>query len=154
MWRALIPLLLLAGCTQPNGPAGEGAPDAPRADGLPENYEVTGEVVAQGDPVIVASGAPCSTPGSQCARYPFTLNESAEVLAFLTWTLAANDFDLYIFAEGAPTSSEGTNAGPSAQTSASVAEILPPGEYEVVVVPFFVGRDTYTLAVEFAPTAA
>lgn len=146
--RIALPLvILLAGCA--GAPAGDAQPDAPAS--LPPPFEDAREVVGSGDVLVLAGEDLCATPSAQCVRYPFDLATDALVTAELTWTLAASDFDVYIFVGGEPSSLEGSNVAPDGATAARADQQLVPGAYEVVVVPAAVARDTYALRVTFAP---
>ena len=147
----VAPALALAGCTTGDGGATP-TPTTP-ADGggaatLPPPIEDSQQVTGSADPLNFASGVPCETPSSQCFRYPFTLNATAAIDATLTWTVPANDFDLYVFKDGAPFEQDG--ATPPG-TEESVQAALDAGEYEVVVVAWGVSQDTFTLSATFAP---
>lgn len=118
---------------------------------LPAPINDTKQVTGSADPGNLAPGGqPCTTPSSKCYRYPFQLNSTASITASLTWTVAASDFDLYVFTEGAPHPDSPAVGNPPG-TSETVEMELEPGEYEVVVVAWGVAQDTYTLSATFAP---
>lgn len=153
-----LPLLLafvltLAGCMGPGGDAPGDANDTTQPDGemasLPPPIEVTQDVSGSADPGSSIAGPPCSTPSAQCFRYPFALNASALVSASLTWSVPANDFDLYIFSDGEPITDQGGSPPPG--TSESFDVELDAGGYELVVSAYAVGQDTFTLNATFAP---
>ena len=119
--------------------------------GLPAPISDSKQVTGSADPGTLApGGVPCATPSSQCFRYPFQLNSTANVTAALSWTVPASDFDLYVFQDGAPHPDSPAVSNPPG-TSETVKLTLEPGEYEVVVVAWGVAQDTYTLEATFAP---
>lgn len=149
---ALVPVF--GGCvTKDGGDGGPGtnttAPTSAMNGTLPAPISDSRQVVGGADPLNTAGQPQCSTPQAQCVRYPFQLNATATVTATLTWTVPANDFDLAIFQDGASvTAGEGGSQPPG--TEESIETELEAGSYEVVVIPWSVAQDTYTLDVTFA----
>ncbi|MEA3202658.1 MAG: hypothetical protein QOI63_324 [Thermoplasmata archaeon] len=172
--RALLPLALLlalalAGCA--STPAGtsstSGSPAPATLAPLPKDIAATQAVMGAADPVNVSPkpdpndplpAAPCATPPSKCFSYPFTVNGTAKVAydAKLTWGLAASDFDLYLYKDGKVVASsaagpEGNPLGgmPPGTIGEHLTDALDPGSYVLVVDPFAVSQDSYTLTVAF-----
>lgn len=152
---AILVLLSLAfaGCITKGGGAPDANATAPTSPMLPadvpapitDSKEVTGGL----DPANTApGGVPCATPQNQCQRYPFQLNVSASMTADLTWTLPASDFDLHVFKDGAPVDDNSGSSSPPG-TAEHLAMDLEPGSYELVVTPWGVPRDTYTVNATF-----
>lgn len=130
----------------------EAAPDlAP----LPDEIHDEKAVPAGVDPFNFAMMDICSQSVSTCFRYPFELAEGnnstfapVRVEASLAWMTPANDFDLYLFRDGAQVTSDG--ATPPGNSEAISHDIEEPGAYEVIVVAWAVAVDTFTLDVTFA----
>ena len=141
-------LLLTAGCL---GDGSDANGNAGRNDGppppLPAPIEASEEVVGGLDPFNAVEGAPCTQEASGCTNYPFTLLTPAMFNAELSWTLDANDFDLYLYRGDEQVA---LSAGQPPAVSESISGELAPGEYELVVVAWFVTSDTYTLTATFA----
>lgn len=157
MMRLAVLLLfsatLFAGCLGGEAPppqeTNSTTPDAEMA-ALPAPIEDSREVTGGGDPGNLATGEVCSAPTANCQRYPFTLNRTANVTGDLSWTLPASDFDFYVFQDGAQVISGASDASSGPGTSEHLEGEIEAGEYEIVVVPWGVARDTYTLTVSFA----
>ena len=119
--------------------------------GYPAPISDSKQVTGSADPGNLApQGQPCTTPSSQCFRYPFEMNMSGDVHAALSWTVPASDFDLYVFADGAPHPDSPDVSNPPG-TSETIDTTLEPGAYEIVVVAWGVAQDTYTLEATFGP---
>lgn len=119
--------------------------------GYPAPISDSKQVTGSADPGNLApGGAPCATPSSQCFRYPFEMNATGTVQAALSWTVPASDFDLYVFAEGAPHPDSPQVQNPPG-TSETIELTLEPGAYEVVVVAWGVVQDSYALEATFGP---
>ena len=122
--------VLLAGCSGQQGTPDPApfAPSGPAAAPLPPPIHANGTMPPSLDPV--ASGGPaCSPPGSTCFRYPFRLEGNATADARLSWSLDANDLDLYLM-QGSQ-ALDSSNRGMT--TSESLSAQLPAGDYEFVV---------------------
>ncbi len=142
--------LILAGCTSPSATDTTGtdamAPPVDRI--LPEPIEDTQTVQGSADPTNFVGLGVCTAPTAKCVRYPFEVTSTTSLAADLTWGVASNDFDLYVFSEGAPITSDGGQTPPG--TSERVAIDLDPGAYELVVVPWGVTMDTFTVKAVFS----
>lgn len=160
MNRLILPLLalaataLLAGClgggddAEGNETDGNTTDDA-AARVLPGPIEASEQVTGSADPLPITGAAACDAPTSQCFRYPFELNVSATIAVSLTWTVPANDFDVYLFQDGAPiTTTEGGSTPPGTEEAFEME--LEPGSYEVVVSAYSVTQDTFTLSATFS----
>jgi hypothetical protein len=146
---ALLLVLTLAGCVaQAPSPATNNTtsttPAAPAA--LPPPIHDSKQVQGGAEPLAGAVGPPCSTPGAKCFSYPFQLNASAHVVATLTWTLPASDFDLYVF-QGAKQVQASANPPPGTQEKIDTK--LDAGAYTVTVSAASVSQDTFDLKVTF-----
>lgn len=124
----------------PRVPQPLGAPPAP--------IHETGDTTAAFDPLNLAGERPCSSPSADCSEYPFTANRTVQVHATLTWGTPSNDYDLYITdASGAIVLMSASNPG---VTTEAIADELPPGDYMLVVVPWAVAADSFTVDAVFA----
>ena len=143
---------LLAGCVTPpgtttpptNGTTNSTADLAMLPPPINETKSVQGGLQPVPDP---QSSAPCTLPTSACVHHKFDANLTVQMEATLSWTLNANDFDLWVFKDGKPL--KGDNAAPPG-TSAKLSLKLEPGSYDLVVDPATVSQDTYKLAATFA----
>jgi hypothetical protein len=152
--------ILLSGCVSvqvetstTDGPTTEAGPrtlPAPIRDSKSVSAAFSGGNV--GDPAAVCE--PEQT--AQCFRYPFTANNTVAVTARLAWTVPGNDFDLYLMQGDTVVSNDGINtlppAGPGELTATNQvlnAEVEA-GSYELLVVAWFTGQDTYTLEATFS----
>lgn len=149
---ALAATALIAGCIGGDDAGNEtddtGADNATAA-ALPPPIEASEEVTGSADPLSVTGAAACDAPTAQCFRYPFELNTTATISIDLTWTVPAHDFDVYLFQDGEPiTTTEGGSPPPGTQEAFDME--LEPGAYEVVVSPYSVSQDTFTLSATFA----
>lgn len=143
----------LSGCLDESS-SGDGADDG-GDDGMeaavakPDDFEDSQMVSGGLDPLNSVDGQICQTPPDPCIRYPFTVapgNSSFQMTAVLTWGIDANDFDLYLYKGG----EESTSAGdPPPETEERITATVGPGDYEVIVVPWSVASDTFTLSVTF-----
>lgn len=159
---AAVVAVALAGCAgdNPNDPDPTTPPTGNVAANLPANITDSRNVVGGLDPINgdptglgVIPAAPCSSPVTECILYPFTVNETAgnvSMTAELTWTIDANDFDLYFYKDGEQVDVSG-QAPPG--TSEQIRATLKPGSYEIAVDPYGVAQDTYTLDITFASKA-
>ena len=150
-------LLLLAGCL---GATNAPTPDtnatgatSPELGALPAPIEDSQTATGSADPTNLALGMPvCSAPTAGCFRYPFTLNRTANITGDLAWTLPASDFDFYVH-QGDTQVISGANDITAAQGAGATSEHLEgelePGDYEIVVVPWAVTQDTFTLRATF-----
>lgn len=148
---ALAALVALAGCLgSDDGDADDDVPDdVPTNDDrqpLPEPIEASELVVGGQDLTSPTLMGPCENEASSCYAYPFEALGDVLVDASLTWSLDNNDFDLYLFEDGSEVASA-TNPAP--QTSEVLSAAVDPGSYEVVVVAWLVGQDTFELSVTF-----
>lgn len=152
-WLGLVAglLLLAAGCL-----GDEDAPTNETDDGnvvptdrppLPNDIEASEMVVGGADPFNFVTMAPCSTPVSGCYPYAFEANTSVTITAALSWTVPANDFDVYLFDEGG--TAVAMSAGMPPGTSEGFAADLDPGSYSLTVVAWAVTQDTFTLTGTF-----
>ena len=105
----------------------------------------------------VATGGLCEPEQTaQCVRYPFTANNTVAVTAKLTWTVPGNDFDLYLMQGDTIVSNDGINnlppGGPGdlTATAQTLNAEVEAGTYELLVVAWFSGQDTYTLDAQFS----
>lgn len=161
MKRSLAILLALAfaGCVNTPSDASDDTnqtdPDAPDMAALPAPIEASEQVSGSADPLNFAGQSPCASPTAQCHRYPFELNTTALMSATLTWTVPASDFDLYVFQDGAPIDVGGQGASPPGppNPTETIEQELDEGAYELVVVPWSVAQDTFTLSATFASSA-
>lgn len=153
-WIAIA--LAFAGCMGPGGDAGNDTNETPDVgeapSGLPAPIEASEEVSGGADPTNFVTGEVCAGPAANCQRYPFELNTTATIVADLSWTVPANDFDLYLFLDGAQTETFSGNQPPG--TTEGFEADIEPGSYEVVVVPWAVSQDTFTLSVTFEAAGA
>lgn len=148
-------VLLLAGCTTPetsDDDTNSTSPTPPTMADLPAPIEESKTVSGGADPTNFAGAPVCSAPTAACERYPFELNATAMIVAGLSWGVPANDFDLYLFKDGEPTEIMSASNPPG--TTEQFEESIDAGSYEVVVVPWAVSQDTFTLTVTFEPAAA
>lgn len=125
----------------------ENRPCGPPLPPLPGPIHETGDVTAAVDPLPISGQEPCQTPGQDCVEVPFTLDRDATITAKLTWGTDANDFDLYVMdASGAVLISGATPPG----TEETIEDALEAGEYRLVVAPYAVANDSWTLDATFA----
>ncbi|MHB8633116.1 MAG: hypothetical protein ACYDBQ_03985 [Thermoplasmatota archaeon] len=166
---AAVLVVALAGCTG-NAPAPTSAmPAAAHMLGaLPHNISASQNVVGALDPINfdptnpLGPSHPCSTPQTLCVPFPFTVNGTAGNVTYtakLTWTLQANDFDLYLY-DGdkiVASSANGTVNPSDPSTPHSPEEMLhgglSPGSYKFVVDPYGVTQDTFTFSASFGHAA-
>jgi hypothetical protein len=168
--RALLPLatflaLTLAGCAAApasHTPTGTAAPAHAIPAALPKDISDTRSVMGGADPVNVGvavppTTAPCVYPPNGCIRYAFTVNGTASYDAKLTWSLAASDFDLYLYQGNhlLASSANGIEGNPLAgvppgTTGEALKGSLEAGDYILVVDPYAVAQDSYTLTVAFS----
>lgn len=114
---------------------------------LPGPIHETGDVTAAVDPLPIGGQEPCQTPGQACVEVPFTLDRDATITATLTWGTDANDFDLYVMdASGIVLTSGAVPPG----TEESIEDALEAGDYRLVVAPYAVANDTWTLDATFS----
>lgn len=148
----------LAGCADDSG--SDGGPDGGGEDGdgapasKPEDFQESQLVPASVEPSNQAGEDPCTNPADLCYRYPFTVpagngtnGTSFQMTAVLTWTVDVNDFDLYLY-KGSTQSAVSGDFPP--ETEERIAAAVGPGDYELVVVPWAVVGETFTLSVTFA----
>lgn len=152
-------LALMAGCAsddsaeEPAAPAPEAGTDAPIPAPIHEEQDFTLAL----DPTNVATGQPCFGPSVDppCYYYEVQVETMVDFVATLSWTLEANDFDLYLYEGETQVSSDGINTvgavppEPPATTQVMRHEALPPGDYRFYVVAWNAAADTTTLDVEF-----
>ena len=114
---------------------------------LPAPIRKTGSTQAATDPLNLAQQPPCSSPSQECDRTPFTVNATAQVQARLTWGNQANDYDLYVM-DMQDTIVLLSGQGPPGTEEAIDGE-LEPGEYQLVVVPWLVANDSWSVEATF-----
>jgi hypothetical protein len=125
----------------------EDRPCGPPLPPLPAPIHETGDVTAAVDPLPIGGQEPCQTPGQACVEVPFTLDRDATITATLTWGTDANDFDLYVMdGSGIVLTSGATPPG----TEESIDDALEAGDYRLVVAPYAVANDTWTLDATFS----
>lgn len=153
LFVAILAAAALAGCAGNSQPTPSvNHPVGPSVRDLPANFTDSRNVVGGADPLNQAPGAPCESPASSCVRYPVTVNATAGNVTMnvhLSWTVQANDFDLYLYKDGNQIDVSG--AAPPG-TSEQLRSTLRAGTYEVVVDPYGVAQDTFTLEVTFTPS--
>lgn len=120
----------------------------------PEDFEDSQMVAGGVDAGNFVTGDICNDPVDPCERYPFTVERgtttrppSWDMVAVLSWTTDAHDFDLHLYQGG---QSLDSSADPAPETEERITRALGPGEYEIVVVPWAVSVDTFTLTVSFS----
>ena len=149
---AIVAAAALAGCaSEPDTqPQPTNQPSTPVVE-LPANITDTRNVVGGLDLLNQPqTGGACVNPPSNCIRYPFTVNATSTNVTYtarLTWTIQANDFDLYLYKDGEQVDISG--AAPPG-TSEQLRGTLRSGNYEIAVDPYGVVQDTYTLDVTFS----
>jgi hypothetical protein len=181
LWISVLAIApLLAGCAQeaPKDDGMGGGAWSMRPLQAPDNITATQDVPASamgvpgtGTGVLRA----CGEPGVSCYEFPFEIpfpagwnqtmdaganatagdaaDEAAtpaiQVKAHLSWGVPSNDFDVALYnADG--TEVVGDFASPPG-TEANFQASAGPGKYVVLVTPFLVVGDTFTLDVTFAP---
>lgn len=149
-WAAAILslVLLFTGCVGTDdgesvSANGTGDAEAP----LPAPIRDEQRVQMGTSPVGTAQGQPCQTDASSCYRYPFQVDETAQVQARLDWTNATNDFDLHVVDPEGEVVASSNAGGPG--TREAIDTRLQPGAYELVVVAWLVPEDTYALEAHF-----
>jgi hypothetical protein len=119
------------------------------ATGPPEGLTWSGSftaAVGAGD----VTGNPCDL--ASCDLREFTLEGTFDVEATLTWGQAGNDFDLYLYQDGAEVARADVDApeDPQETREVLVRAALPPGDYAFLVVGSTMALDTYTLRADFS----
>lgn len=122
-----------------------GGAAAPRV--VPPPIHETGDVQASADAFAPLGLPPCEAPTSTCFEYTFEAVDRVTVEASLTWTQAANDFDLYLFAGDQQAEVSG---GASPDTDEHIEARIAPGSYRFVVVAYAVANDSFTFDATFS----
>lgn len=100
--------------------------------------------------------ATCNGPFHSCDKRSFSIKGTFDVNATLSWGLATNDFDLYLYRDtGAAhefVSDDGINGpnDPATATQELHYADLPPGNYRLYVVPRHAVYDAYELDAVFS----
>lgn len=118
-----------------------------------QSFQVSDSWTGAVDVQNIGTLAPCSAPTSDCHFYPFTTTEFLDLSATLSWALPVNDLDLYLWdMAGNELSQDGINNIGDVPTTEQVLRFpsLPPGEYQLVVVPWSAVNASYTLDAELS----
>lgn len=179
-WFMVSILLLTAGCLERAAPAAmdgvsEASDENPQPPGAPDHrpaQEATPEASASdsnasapsppppmhweagftvGADLGTLNDTPCGALSS-CDHRSFTLAGTFDLEATLSWGLATNDFDLYLFQDGIEISRDGIDEPGDYPTASQVLvhESLAPGSYELWVVGSLMVKDSYALDAVFA----
>lgn len=157
VWMAAA-VAVMAGCldgdkTDDETPTSTAGPQPTQE--LPENITTTGMFVASADPLNIGGFAVCSTPTAECHQVPFAVTDAqsgADLTATLSWSLPANDLDLYLYFEGEQISMDGINNVGDAPNNQQVMNHpdLAAGDYYFLVVGWNAVGESYALDVTFA----
>lgn len=93
----------------------------------------------------------CSLPTSTCPEYKFTIPANAtnaSIAVELTWTLEANGWGVYVM-KGTKDVAGSTDPPPNMKQTLEYT-FKESGDYKILVVPYLVSKDTYTLSAKFA----
>lgn len=155
-WRpvllsACVLALVLSGCIatdDPTDPVVDEPTATPVAEPvLPDPIEVSETVAGSADPLNMVFGTTCQTPTAKCYTYEFTSNASATIEAALTWMVPIHDFDLYLVQDDEQVEVAGDFPP---ETLEAIETGISPGTYQLVVVAWAVGADTFTLKATFS----
>lgn len=118
--------------------AGPLPPELHESEEVPFGMDVSNQV----------EGAPCASALSTCFKYPFSVKREnvigglPEADIVLTWTVASNDFDVYLYQGGAEVD---RSADSVPGTSERIQLPLREGSYEVWVSAWSAAADTFEL---------
>lgn len=146
----LLAALILAGCAAPgSSPTNDSSTNSStNIPIIPPPIEETKDVQGSLQPIPdPQANDPCALPTVTCYHHKFDVASAVKMEATLSWGVAANDFDLYLYKDGKEFKSD---VAPPPATTAKLSEALEVASYDLIVVPASVGQDTYKLSATFA----